>query len=50
MIDHAGFTCSLHVFTFAQTEKNQFLEAYLKYRVIIYTCQVETETKKRNKN
>lgn len=33
-----------------KTEKNQFLEAYLKYRVIIYTCQVETETKKRNKN
>ena len=52
MIDHAGFTCSLHVFTFAQNwkKKKTVLETYLKYRMIVYTCQVETDTKKKEES
>ena len=30
-----------------KTEKKSVLETYLKYRMIIYTCQVEAETKKK---
>lgn len=29
-----------------KTEKKTVSETYLKYRMIVYTCQVETETKK----
>ena len=53
MIDHAGFTCSLHVLKFAKNwkkKKKTVLETYLKYRMIVYTCQVETETKKKEES
>lgn len=33
-----------------KTEKKSGLETYLKYRMIIYTCQVETETKKKEES
>ena len=31
-------------------KKNTVLETYLKYRMIVYTCQVETETKKKEES
>lgn len=34
-----------------KTEKKKtVLETYLKYRMIVYTCQVETETKKKEES
>lgn len=34
-----------------KTEKQKkVLETYLKYRMIVYTCQVETETKKKEES
>ena len=33
-----------------KTEKKTVLETYLKYRMIVYTCQVETETKKKEES
>ena len=31
-------------------KKKKVLETYLKYRMIVYTCQVETETKKKEES
>ena len=31
-------------------KKKNVLETYLKYRMIVYTCQVETETKKKEES
>lgn len=31
-------------------KKKTVLETYLKYRMIVYTCQVETETKKKEES
>ena len=34
-----------------KTEKKKtVLETYLKYRMIVYTCQVETDTKKKEES
>lgn len=44
-------TCEdIHI-TFAQNWKKKTVsETYLKYRMIVYTCQVETETKKKEES
>lgn len=31
-------------------KKKTVLETYLKYRMIVYTCQVETDTKKKEES
>lgn len=33
-----------------EKKKKTVLETYLKYRMIVYTCQVETETKKKEES
>ena len=44
------FSACFNICTKLKKKKKTVLETYLKYRMIVYTCQVETETKKKEES